>query len=160
MTASWYGEDISFRIAIEAQARRRYGRHLSVELTGAHTYSVAGPAAQALVYRLDGLDVRGRDVQVPVEVRFRRRLPTQYRPLIAAEDYPLVLADRELESPHRVELNGLCLYAPWDPPELRWAASMGLLSLLDATADHLFREGYWREHAVWLGPQAPHGMPR
>jgi hypothetical protein len=36
----------------------------------------------------------------------------------------------------------------------------GLLALLNHIQAHLFREAWWREHGVWLGPQAPHGPPK
>ena len=148
---------MTFRVMLEAEAKRRYGRHLTVRLNG--------PLPQvnfegSLVYNLDALDVRGRVMPVPVEVTFRPRLRAQYAAAISAEDYPRVVADPGAESPHRLDRNALCLYYPWDPPEERWSAPMGLASLFDLTAQHLFYEQWWRENDhEWLGREAPHGGP-
>jgi hypothetical protein len=161
VAARWYGEDIAFRTAVEAGARRRYGRHLCVRqgadhiVDGRHgTIVVPGE----LIYAADGIPVRGRAINVPIEVHFRPLLPTAYGRLIRAEDYPSVYAEREMTSPHRLHDRALCLYHPGDPLELRWESRMGLLSLLDAAAEHLYFESYWRRHGDWLGDEAPHGF--
>lgn len=161
MVARWYGEDLAFRTAVEADARRRYGRHLCVRqgpdyfVEGRHGISVL---PGDLIYFVDGIPVRGRSMNVPVEVRFRPVLPPSYGRLIRANDYPGVYAEQEMASPHRLPDRALCLYYPGDPPELRWESRMGLLSLLDAAAEHLCFEGYWRRHGTWLGAEAPHGF--
>jgi hypothetical protein len=120
---------------------------------GAHQ-PVVGP----LIYSVDGVDVRGRVMAVPVQVRFYPALPPTFARVLAPEDYPTVFADRGRPSPHRLHDDALCLYYPWDPPELRWSASMGLLRLLEAAAEHLYFEQYWRDNRVWLGREAPHGV--
>lgn len=159
MTARWYGEDIAFRSALEAAARRRYGRHLTVRLTEPPPARAGHPAGVGdLVYQLDNIEVRGRHETTPVEVRFYAELPPPYRNIIDASDYPHVFADRRKPSPHRLSDLSLCLYYPADPPELRWRSEMGLLALLDAAAEHLCFEDYWRRNKDWLGREAPHGI--
>jgi len=51
----------------------------------------------------------------------------------------------------------LCMWRPGDPPERRWVDEDGLLALFGMTAEHLFKEAWWREHGEWLGDEAPHG---
>jgi hypothetical protein len=160
VTARWYGEEAAFRVALEAGARRRYGRHLTIEYLPDVAWNLKftpGP----LVYIVDGIDVRGRVEAVPVEVQFHAKLPERIGRLIPAEDYPAVFADRGKPLKHRLGNGALCLYYPGDPPNMRWTASMGLLSLLEATAEHIYFEDYARAHGgQWLGVEAPHGVPR
>jgi hypothetical protein len=60
------------------------------------------------------------------------------------------------ESPHRYSSDELCIEYPGDPPDARWTADDGLLTLIDLIRAHLFREAYWRETGAWPGPEAPH----
>lgn len=61
-------------------------------------------------------------------------------------------------SPHRHsdDSRSLCIWYPDDPVEQRWVFEDGLLPLLNLVQAHLFREAYWREHGVWLGPEVFH----
>ena len=52
------------------------------------------------------------------------------------------------------------MWLPSDPPERRWRRNDGRLRLIDTAVVHLFKELYWREHAEWLGEEAPHGIPK
>ncbi|GAA0597629.1 hypothetical protein GCM10009534_34990 [Kribbella sandramycini] len=64
------------------------------------------------------------------------------------------------DSPHRFPDRGrtrLCIWLPSDPPARRWVPADGLLGLFGMTAEHLFKEGWWREYREWLGDEAPHG---
>jgi hypothetical protein len=63
-------------------------------------------------------------------------------------------------SPHRYPDGTLCMWYPPDPEDEKWVFEDGLLPLLCHIQRHLFREAWWREHGVWLGPQAPHGPPK
>lgn len=159
MTARWFGEEIAFRTALEAGARRRYGRHLTVEILPDMKGDGHKPVPGPLVYRVDGVDVRGKVKPTLVEVRFLPVLPTPYRSLVSPEDYPKVFAESGAQSPHRFPDRSLCLYYPGDDRDLRWSADMGLEALLDMTAEHLYFEEYWRTHKKWLGAEAPHGFP-
>ena len=76
--------------------------------------------------------------------------------LLPDEREPKVLVDGPSSSPHRYPDGSLCMWHPSDPAAHRWRPEDGLLDLLDATVDHLFREAWWREHDEWLGPEAPH----
>jgi hypothetical protein len=96
-----------------------------------------------------------------IEVRFSR---TSRRP-----EAPDIYADGPVDSPHRFGPRGkdprrrLCVWYPDDPPERRWVASDGLLSLIEMIRIHLFKEAYYREKGTWLGEEAPHddtGMKR
>jgi hypothetical protein len=69
-----------------------------------------------------------------------------------------VYADGPTASPHRHGDGGLCIWRGDDPLAQRWVWSDGLLHLLALTTLHLFKEGWWREHDEWLGPEAPHGL--
>jgi hypothetical protein len=73
---------------------------------------------------------------------------------------PKVFVDGPTESPHRYEDGSLCMWHPNDPPSERWVFSDGLLVLLNYIQAHLFREGWWREKGEWLGPEAPHELPK
>jgi hypothetical protein len=72
---------------------------------------------------------------------------------------PLVRVDGP-GSPHRYPDGTLCMWYPPDPSEEKWVFEDGLLALLNHVQAHLFREAWFREHGVWLGPQAPHGPPK
>ncbi len=72
---------------------------------------------------------------------------------------PMVFADGPTESPHRYGDGGLCMWLPADQASQQWRFDHGLLDLLDAVVAHLFREGWWREHDEWLGPEVGHTRP-
>lgn len=59
----------------------------------------------------------------------------------------------------RRERSSLCVWHPDDPIDLRWVPEDGLLSLIEATRFHLFREAYSRETGGWPGEEAPHPAP-
>lgn len=137
---------------MEAAARRAHGAALRVHLE-----------IDFLVYRVP-LEVPGRRNPVPVAVYFYERPPYpcwHLRP----EEYPRVLADPGVPSPHRMPGdNALCLYYPASPPPQRWRPENGLLALLDLTRDHLFFEDHWWASGgwrggEWLGDEQPHGFP-
>jgi hypothetical protein len=68
------------------------------------------------------------------------------------------------DSPHRYPERGrtrLCIWFPSDPPERKWVPEDGLLALFGMAAEHLFKEGWWREHnGEWLGEEHPHDPER
>jgi hypothetical protein len=75
-----------------------------------------------------------------------------------------VYAGGPTDSPHRYaahrkdrwQRSSLCIWYPRDPPDRRWVPSDGLLSLIEMTRVHLFKEAYWRETGEWLGEEVPH----
>lgn len=148
----WYGLCPVWRISVEADARRAFGRRLEV---------VEGP--YALEYRV-ALDVIGPNSLVDATIVFYARPP--YRTFgLPAQDYPRVWAQPGLPSKHRMpEDDALCMYYPNDPPQHRWTADKGLLDLLDLVVDHLGFETYWRatgghDGGIWPGAEAQHGFP-
>lgn len=151
ISTSWYGSAPAWRIAMEAQARRLYGKNLLI---------VEGPFA--LAYQID-LDVRGPNDLVAITVVFYAK-PTYHTYGLHPEDYPRVWAERGLPSKHRMpDDDALCLYYPLDPSTHRWTARKGLSDLLDIVVDHLGYESYWRatggtDGGVWLGDEAEHGL--
>jgi hypothetical protein len=146
----FYGHDLQWALPLEAAARRRHGRALSVEL-----------GRGRLTYRHSGLEIPGRVDPVPVGVHFHADPPYDTYGL-PPEQYPRVYADQCADSPHRMPDDSLCLYYPADPPERRWLPEHGLAALLDVVNDHLFYELHWRatggrHGGQWLGDEAPHG---
>jgi len=93
-----------------------------------------------------------------IEMHFRRTSP---KPALTR-----VYADGPIGSPHRyaphprdaLQRPSLCIWYPDDPPELRWVPSDGLLSLIEMTRVHLFKEAYWRETGEWIGEEVPHNQ--
>jgi hypothetical protein len=67
-----------------------------------------------------------------------------------------ISVDGPTESPHRYGEHRLCLWHPDDPEHERWVSTDGLAELITQIRIHLFKEAYWRETCVWLGPEAPH----
>lgn len=100
------------------------------------------------MYRLT-VEVPGYDPRT-VEILFPKSSPST----------PRVYADGPDESPHRYRFENedsrLCMWYPDDPPEAQWVFADGLHHLLGLIAVHLFREAWWREYDVWLGPVSPH----
>jgi len=91
-----------------------------------------------------------------IEMHFRRTSPQP--PLTR------IYADGPTDSPHRysphhkdpLRRSSLCIWYPDDPDELRWVPGDGLLSLIETTRVHLFKEAYYRETGEWLGEEVPH----
>ncbi|MGW2649870.1 hypothetical protein ACWC2T_34415 [Streptomyces sp. NPDC001393] len=75
----------------------------------------------------------------------------------AAPEMPYVYTDGPSESPHRYSDGALCMWFPYDPPELRWTRSDGSAALLGHVVAHLLREEWWRSTGEWPGEEAPHG---
>ncbi len=83
---------------------------------------------------------------------------------LAAWDMPQVFADLGALSKHRNPDGSLCLYYPRDPIERRWHSELGLATLLELIAEHLFAEVRWRSTGgdnggEWVLDEAPHGFP-
>jgi hypothetical protein len=91
-----------------------------------------------------------------IELRFRRTTP---EPALTR-----VYTDGPTESPHRysphekdpLQRSSLCIWYPDDPPEQRWVPSDGLLTLIEMTRVHLFKEAWYRETGEWLGEEVSH----
>lgn len=133
----WYS-DIRARLRFERAARTEHPT-LRVSATG------RGLDAQ-VVYRLR-LEVPEYETR---EVTIRVR--NGFEPYGAE-----VIADGPVDSPHRYGAHRLCLWDPAGPEAERWVGADGLCELIAQTRIHLFKEAYWRETGLWLGPQAPHG---
>ncbi len=138
---SWL-DDLPRRATLEAAAGRAYP-----ELRHRRRQRRDGPGD---VYEFV-LDIPGYDSR-RVSVEFSRR--SWWRPRVYV-DGP---AGSEA-SPHRFPGRGgreLCLWHSGDSPDRRWEPSDGLLMLFGMTAEHLFKEAWWREHDEWLGEEYPH----
>lgn len=91
-----------------------------------------------------------------VEMHFRRTTPEP--------DVTRVYTDGPTESPHRyapqrkdsLRRPSLCIWYHDDPLERRWVPSDGLLTLIEMTRVHLFKEAYYRETGQWLGEEVSH----
>ncbi|MEV6303903.1 hypothetical protein AB0M02_31175 [Actinoplanes sp. NPDC051861] len=70
-----------------------------------------------------------------------------------------MFVDGPNDSPHRYADGSLCMWYPYDPPELRWQRSDGPVVLLGHIAAHLIREQWWRQTGEWAGDEAPHRAP-
>jgi hypothetical protein len=94
-----------------------------------------------------------------IEMYFRRTSP---EPALTR-----VYADGPTDSPHRYaphhkdprQRSSLCIWYPDDGPEQRWVPRDGLLTLIEMTRVHLFKEAYYRETAEWLGEEVSHPQP-
>lgn len=74
---------------------------------------------------------------------------------------PKVTCDGPARSKHRYRDGSLCMWYPNDSDEDKWVFEDGLLNLIRMIEAHLFREAYWREKGVWLGPEHDHsGEPK
>lgn len=101
---------------------------------------------------------------VPVEYYKPRTIELHFRRTTVQPALTRVYADGPTESPHRyrphpkdpLERSSLCIWYPDDPPDQRWVASDGLLTLIEMTCVHLFKEAYYRETAEWLGEEVSH----
>lgn len=73
-------------------------------------------------------------------------------------------ADGPTEWPHRysphhkdpLQRPSLCIWYPDDPSEQRWVSSDGLLTLIEITRVHLFKEAWYRDTGEWLGEEVSH----
>lgn len=72
---------------------------------------------------------------------------------------PLVHVDGLTESQHRYPCGALCMWYPYDPPELRWTRADSARTLLGHIVAHLVREEWWRRTGEWVGAEAPHESP-
>jgi hypothetical protein len=105
-------------------------------------------------------------VVVPVEHYESRTIEMHFRRNTALPSLTAVYADGPEESPHRYppadddhdpkHRRSLCIWHPKAPPEGRWVPSDGLLTLIELTRVHLFKEAYYRETGEWLGKEHPH----
>ena len=103
-------------------------------------------------------------LQVPVEHYESRTIEMHFRRPTAEPALTRVYADGPVESPHRYaphpkdaqQRTSLCIWYRADPPELRWVPADGLLTLIELTRVHLFKEAYYRETGEWLGAEVPH----
>ncbi|GAA4893138.1 hypothetical protein [Actinomycetospora straminea] len=176
----WYGTRPSWRVPFEAAARRRFGTDLHAldrpDLTaglGSRLASGSGSRSagrrgahgggESLEYRVAAVEVDGQPALVDIAIRFWAE-PRYDTYGLAPADFPRVHAEPGVASPHRHIDDALCLWSPFDPPELRWRHELGLLDLIEITRRHLFLERYWRmtggtRGGVWLLPDAPHGIP-
>ena len=131
----WYGE-FRQRLIFEREAWRMYqglrgglGRHEGLE---------------GFIYRLW--------VEVPtyglrhLTIVFPRRYPRS----------PRVFADGLIVSRHRFEDGSLCIWYWRDPVERRWTFDQGILSLINYTIIHLFKEAWFLETGEWLGDEIIH----
>lgn len=160
---------------MEAEAHRAHPGDVTVDLTDtvhpdSSTFERIGAVAphqrsRHLVYRHQGLRVRGLTRRFPVEIHFWEN-PYYDTYGLAPIDYPRVFADPGARSKHRMPGDdSLCMWFPLDPPEKRWVHTDGLAMLLRMTADHLLCEEVWRQDGAderrskWLSPEAPHGFP-
>ena len=71
-----------------------------------------------------------------------------------------IRADGPSDSPHRFADGCLCIWYPSDPDDRKWVGGDGLAELIAHVRIHLFKEAYWRETGEWLGPEAPHEIPK
>ena len=137
------------RLRFEMEARAAYPRIRSREVGGRKNAEVA--------YALT----------VPVPEYEDRSIELVFPRTIAKPEFCRVYADGPTVSPHRYRASdrdkrgrsSLCIWHPDDPPELRWVPKDGLLSLIEMTRIHLFKEAYWRETGDWPGREAPHATP-
>ncbi|MDQ3678205.1 MAG: hypothetical protein M3401_15650 [Actinomycetota bacterium] len=105
-------------------------------------------------------------VRVPVAEHAPRLTELHFRRTSAEPALTRIYADGPIESPHRYaphpkdrrQRPSLCIWYPSDSPDLRWVPSDGLLSLIEMTRIHLYKEAYWRETGEWLGEEVPHNQ--
>lgn len=103
-------------------------------------------------------------VKVPVAEYEPREIELHFRRTTAKPHLTRVYADGPADSPHRYTPHAkdplarpsLCMWYPDDPRDQRWVAADGLLSLIEMTRVHLFKQAYWRETGEWLGEEVSH----
>ncbi|MDZ4063479.1 MAG: hypothetical protein U1E22_02320 [Coriobacteriia bacterium] len=120
---------------------------------------VTYPGVQRLSLAGEGFDKVLYVVSVEVDYFGRRQVSvlidehgTHLRPRVWAAD------PRPLK--HQFKDGSLCMWHVWDPPDKRWVYEDGLVALLDLAKFHLYREERYRETGRWMGPEAPHDLPR
>jgi hypothetical protein len=106
-------------------------------------------------------------VLVPVCDYEPRTIELHFRPTTPEPALTRVYADGPAESPHRyaphykdpLRRPSLCIWYPDDPPDLRWVPSDQLVTLIEMTRVHLFKEAFYRETGEWLGEEVAHNQP-
>jgi hypothetical protein len=134
---TYWANDIRARLRFERGAREAFP-DLAFTVTG-RTFGAR------VIYTLT--------VDVP---HYERRRITMVIANAVSPYFIEVTADGPTESPHRYSTRKLCIWQPDSAPEERWVGEDGLLSLIDHTRVHLFKEAYWREMKIWAGREAPH----
>lgn len=69
---------------------------------------------------------------------------------------PRVFVDGPEESSHRYSDGSLCMWYPYDPPDLRWWPTDGPEMLLGHIAAHVIKEEWYRRNGEWLGDEVAH----
>lgn len=141
-SATWE-QNLPLRLRFELAARSSYP-NMRCTTVGHRRYARVAYSARVAV-----ADYEPR----LIEMHFRR---TSAEPALTR-----VYADGPTESPHRYAPDlkdrrkrlSLCIWHPSDPADQRWVPTDGLLSLIEMTRIHLFREAYWRETGEWLGAE-------
>ena len=136
-------QGFALRMRFERGARDAYP-DLNCSSTGSRQYA-------RIVYRL----------MVSVTHYEPRTIEMHFRRDTAVPSLTRIYADGPTESPHRFSPHAkdrqnrtsLCVWHPEDPPELRWVPSDGLLTLIELTRVHLFKEAFYRETGEWLGEE-------
>ncbi|MEJ7786290.1 MAG: hypothetical protein WKF96_15915 [Solirubrobacteraceae bacterium] len=103
-------------------------------------------------------------VRVPVADYEPRLIEMHFRRTSAEPALTTVYADGPTGSPHRYAPHpkdcrrrpSLCIWYPDDPADQRWVPADGLLSLIEMTRIHSFKEAYFREAGEWLGEEVLH----
>jgi hypothetical protein len=126
----WWREDVSAVLRMQAELKARHPRIEKRKLWNTLTYVL--------------------DLEVPCYET--RRVTIIFGARHAAAGVR-VFADGPTRSRHRYEDGSLRMWRPDDPPELKWVPDSGLADLIEMTRRHLFREAYWRETGMWLGPE-------
>jgi hypothetical protein len=101
---------------------------------------------------------------VPVHGYESRTIEMHFFRTTAEPSLAHVYADGPTASPHRfaphrkdpLQRPALCIWYPDDPPERRWVPRDGLLTLIEMTRVHLFKEAWYRETSEWLGDEVSH----
>lgn len=101
---------------------------------------------------------------VPVEHYAPRMIEIHLRRTSPEPALTRVYSDGPTESPHRYSPHhkdpqkrpSLCIWYPDDPPDQRWTPRDGLLTMIEMTRVHLFKEAWYRETGEWLGEEVPH----
>jgi hypothetical protein len=135
-------------------SRLQFERGAHAAYPGLNRSSTGNRRYARIVYRL----------VVPVEHYEHRAVEMHFRRDTPVPSLTRVYADGPTESPHRYaphahdrkQRSSLCIWYPEDPPELQWVPSDGLLTLIELTRVHLFKEAYYRETGEWLGEEVSH----
>lgn len=139
-------QNYGLRLRFERAAHTAYPR-MRRSTTGHRKYA-------RVVYRL----------LVPVYHYEPRTIEMHFRRTSAQPALTRVYADGPTDSPHRYSPHhkdprrrpSLCIWYPDDPDHRRWLPSDGLLTLIEMTRVHLFKEAYYRQTGEWLGEEVSH----